>query len=46
MTKPYFLPLREADFTGPKRSIFKSSKGLEVEITLFALKEVFENLPF
>lgn len=45
MTNPYLFPLTEAVFTYPKNSMCKSSKGLEVETTYLALKEVFENLP-
>jgi hypothetical protein len=46
MISPYYVPLREVALTGANKSICKSSINLEVETTIFDLKEVFENLSF
>ena len=39
MTNPYFFPLIDAVFTGPNKSMWRSSNDQEVETTLFILKK-------
>ena len=45
MTKPYDLPPRLVVLVGPKRSMWSSCKGLEVETQFFYLKEIFLCFP-
>ena len=46
MTSPYLLPYKDAELTGPNKSIWRNSKGLEVETMSLDLKDDFTNFPF
>jgi len=46
MTRPYLLPYKDVVLISPKRSIWSSYKGLEVETMSLDLKYDFTIFPF